>query len=69
MAVRIPDFLTPVNSIAHSLHLIAHGRDLREADVPQSEEKDQPEVPTTEDVAPTAETPDEPPKKEDDGHA
>ena len=69
VAVRIPDFLTPVNSIAHSLHRIAQSNDLREADVPQSEEKDQPEVPTTEDVAPTAETPDEPPKKEDDGHA
>ena len=69
VAVRIPDFLTPVNSIAHSLHRIAQGNDLRETDVPQSEEKEQPEAATTEDVAPTAETPAEPPKKEDDGHA
>lgn len=69
VAVRVPDFLTPINSIAHSLHRIAHGRDLREADGPQSEENDQPEATPTEDVAPSAETSAEPSKKEGDGHA
>lgn len=69
VAVRIPDFLTPVNSIAHSLHRIAQGNDLRKADVPQSEEKKQPEAAATEEVAPTAETPADPTKKEDDSHA
>lgn len=69
VAVRVPDFLTPVNSIAHSLNRIAQGSDLRKAEIARGEEKDQPEVATSGDVAPTAEAPAEPPKKEDDGHA
>ncbi|WP_246710482.1 hypothetical protein [Martelella soudanensis] len=75
VAVRIPDFITPVNSIAHSLHRIAQSRDLSEAEVPQSPATVQPEAtPTeeaalTEEAAPTEETPPGPPKKEGDGHA
>ena len=69
VAVRVPDFLTPVNSIAHSLHRIAQDRNLREANVAQSEETEQPEAAPTEDVPPSAEAPAEPSKTEGDSHA